>query len=113
MMLMASAAVFAQQGLYSAGSEAITVVPGGDPLDNRTISVFPNPVKNALSVDLGTSLDHAITVSVYDFIGQELIVMIVKPNTRSIKIDTTELETGVYFVKIQNGSQELVRKFVK
>ncbi len=86
---------------------------GGEPLSNRTISLFPNPVVNALSVDLGTSLDHPIDVAVYDFIGQELIALVVKPNTRAIKIDTSDLETGVYFVKIQNGSQELVRKFVK
>jgi len=94
-------------------SSLLAMNEGGEPLSNRTISLFPNPVKNALSVDLGTTLDHPINVAVYDFIGQELTVMVVEPFTRSIKIDTSELETGVYFIKIQNGSQELVRKFVK
>ncbi len=93
--------------------QLLEVIEGGGPLDNRTISLFPNPVVNALSVDLGTSLDHPINVAVYDFIGQELIKLIVKPNTRAINIDTSELETGVYFIKIQNGSQELTRKFAK
>ena len=102
------------QGPDPYSDELLTeMVEGGGPLSNRSISLFPNPVKNSLSVDLGTELDHLINVAVYDFIGQELIKLIVKPNTRSIKIDTSELETGVYFVKIQNGSQELTRKFVK
>lgn len=108
-----TAATVAQSSNGASDGSLLAMNYGGEPLSNRAISLFPNPVQNSLSVDLGTSLDHPIEVAVYDFIGQELVKLIVKPNTRSINVDTSELETGVYFIKIQNGSQELVRKFVK
>jgi hypothetical protein len=58
------------------------------------IKMYPNPVTNVLTIDSASSID---SVSIYNLVGQEVISQTV--NSKSMGLDVSNLEKGVYVVK--------------
>lgn len=75
-----------------------------------SIRFYPNPVGDRLYVEAQT-LTQTLTVEIYDVFGrqQELSVVSGQPSA----IDVTNLNSGVYFVKIVTSEGEVVKRFVK
>jgi hypothetical protein len=69
------------------------------------IAVYPNPVKNKLSISSSAPME---SVSIANLLGQSYYNEAVK--TRNLQINVADLPAGVYLIKI-NGS--LVRRFIK
>ncbi|MES2629578.1 MAG: T9SS type A sorting domain-containing protein [Bacteroidota bacterium] len=74
--------------------------PGG------TISVFPNPVKDKLSITLtdfanGQNIRFAIYNVVGKMVKEEVIV------GTSTSVDVSAFSTGIYFYKIHSNGKEL------
>jgi len=63
-------------------------------------SMFPNPVTDILKFN---ALDKIQTISVYNLLGQEVIRT--SPNTLNTELSMAILQTGVYLVKVNIGSQ--------
>jgi len=75
-------------------------------------SLFPNPVNNNLYLRFHDQSLIAERVIILDVYGN--IVFTEKVNKRlQLTISVTDLESGVYFVKIFDKSQSIVKKFVK
>ena len=68
---------------------------GVDEFENNGFSYFPNPVSNILILKAKINIDK---VSVYNLLGQEVIKTF--PNNIEGKINMTNLQNGVYFVKV-------------
>ncbi|SDJ63454.1 T9SS type A sorting domain-containing protein [Flavobacterium noncentrifugens] len=74
----------------------------------NSIAIFPNPASDVLNIENKSS--EAITnVSVYSING----VLVKEAKNAMDKISVSDLQTGVYFVKIQAGNQTLNYKFIK
>ena len=75
-----------------------------------SIRFYPNPVGDRLYIETQT-LTQTLTVEIYDVFGrqQELSVISGQPSA----IDVTNLNSGVYFVKIVTSEGEVVKRFVK
>lgn len=81
----------------------VTPSVGMNELNNGAgISLFPNPAKN--SIALSGTFDE---VQIIDVQGKELI------RTSDKTIDTSELQAGIYFVRIQSGGKFQTLKLVK
>ena len=87
----------------------------GDGIDTPTatessLNVYPNPVNNQLFISTNEKIE---TVSIYTITG----VMVGQQSTvnsqQSMSIDVTNLNSGVYFVKINTKENEIIRRFVK
>jgi uncharacterized repeat protein (TIGR01451 family) len=76
--------------------------------DANELSVYPNPVKNNLTITNTTTID---SVSVFSVLGQE--IMNQKVNALETEINTSELTNGVYFVKVTSEGKEKTMKIVK
>lgn len=77
--------------------------------DNRLshIKVYPNPTKDKIFVDSGTV--NIEKMAVYDVLGKEFLFKEV-----SVKeLDISNLQPGVYFLRIANMSGEIVKKIIK
>ena len=68
------------------------------------ISVYPNPARDILNI-AGTNGD--CTVTIFAPTGQ---ILILENNER---INVSHLQSGVYIIKIENGGQSALLKFVK
>ena len=72
---------------------------------NSKISIFPNPSTNFISI---SGLEKS-AISVVDVLGKT--VLSIPEYASSSKIDVSKLQSGIYFVKIENTYQNL--KFIK
>lgn len=72
------------------------------------VEVYPNPVKNNIVYfNSGTPLD----VKVYDILGKLVIAKSILPN--NAHIDISNINNGIYLVKISNSNQSITKKLIK
>jgi len=77
--------------------------------ESKTISVYPNPVTNHLNITSEVLLQ---SIDIYDIQGREVHAIQFQPENP--KINTETLNAGVYFLKAEsNTGQLLTAKFVK
>lgn len=81
-----------------------------------TISVYPNPVRNDLTVELTVAQDGEAQVVIFDYSGKQITDLSVNLNSgvNAVPVSTSHLQAGIYFVQVLNNGKisELV-KFVK
>jgi len=75
-----------------------------------SIQIFPNPVRNELTIEAGLSLYQ---IEVFDSFGR--IIQTIHPTKSVHTIDTSTLPIGLYFIKVfdENNSLLKVQKIVK
>lgn len=92
--------------LIISGFDAITLSNKTFTLEN--IKVYPNPANDVLNFETadGITLDK---VEVFDTIGKRVLSTTVVNSS----IDISQLNSGIYFVKIYSGDQQLTKKIIK
>ncbi len=96
-----------------ARAQTLAERPGG-PADERTVVVFPNPSAGILHVTVTGFDGTATTLRVLNVIGNEVhreSISDAEPRF-SRTIDLSSLATGLYYVKIENGTHAEMRKVV-
>jgi hypothetical protein len=76
--------------------------------DAATIKMYPNPVKNTLSIEANSSIEK---VSVFNVLGQE--VMTASPKSNATTLHTSELQKGVYMVRTTIDGNVSTSKILK
>ncbi len=84
-----------------------TQFEGVDEMNNDNFRLFPNPASSMIFVE--TDSDAKAYVSIHDLTGRCVKEMEINGNT-SINIE--DLTDGMYFVKIQNSDNQIIRKIV-
>jgi hypothetical protein len=85
---------------------------GIEELSSNGISIYPNPTIDKLNIAINADLVSITSVSIYDALGK--LVMTEKLNTELTTIRTSNLDSGVYFVKIISNNREIkIGKLVK
>lgn len=74
----------------------------------QSISVYPQPAKDVVNISLSNYYEPSVYVKISDVTGKlvgssELIV-----RNGKTQLETTEIQNGVYILKITNGSQQTV-----
>ncbi|WGD34057.1 S8 family serine peptidase [Olleya sp. YS] len=77
---------------------------------NTTLKLYPNPVKNELTVEIPNQYEEA-WVKIYDILGKKVIETTV--TTIQQNINTTALAKGVYLVKIEANDLSITKKIIK
>ncbi|TPD69769.1 T9SS type A sorting domain-containing protein [Flavobacterium microcysteis] len=77
---------------------------------NSLISLYPNPVSNTLNIDNRTN-EVISNIAIYSINGMLVKQVPNAANTTSIPV--SELQTGMYFVKMEVGNQVMNYKFIK
>lgn len=72
-------------------------------IKDESVSIYPNPVKNILNINSRKMKDNNVEIT--DASGRNILKAIIKDN----KIDVSNLEHGIYYLKI--GS--ITNKFIK
>ena len=106
-------------------SWAVTFLPPGSPLcitgissvDSEgfgIINLYPNPVKDEMSVVISAKSNEDVRLTVLDQLGRE----ITNQNTKikgetTVNISTAKLSSGVYFLRMESGSNIQHIRFVR
>ena len=83
---------------------------GVENLNTEDLSIYPNPANETITIEPKQNTGE-FTLAIYYMNGQELIKQ--KTKDSQIQIDISGLPSGVYFVKLINDKNVLVRKFIK
>lgn len=94
------------------------VTPGvhENSLHNSMSEVFPNPVDHSFTLTYSGNSAGSILYSVLNYAGQVIqsSTLSALPGSPMSKIDVSELEKGVYFIRFtDNQNQSTTRKFIK
>lgn len=75
------------------------------------INMYPNPVENALFIDMDKLYQH-VTVLITDIAGKEL-KNLSYPEMKNVKIDVSDFSSGVYFMQIGSQDKRAILRFLK
>jgi hypothetical protein len=77
-------------------------------------NLFPNPTKGTFQVQFDTSISSDIQIQLFDITGRFVGQKIYKNNGTyfSEKIEFNQLSSGMYLVKIKNGTKQTTRKLM-
>lgn len=81
---------------------------GVSKFDASGIKMYPNPVKNTLTIEANSAIQR---VSVYNVLGQE--VMSRSPKSNSTTLQTSDLQKGAYMVKTEIDGNVSTSKIIK
>lgn len=79
-------------------------------LENK-ISVYPNPAKNVLNIQVAENVKSDIKV--YNVLGKVVVDLDSKNLNTNSSIDISKLNEGIYFIEISIDNERLVKQFVK
>jgi len=79
---------------------------------NELVSVSPNPASSDINVYFSNEIKEKTNVTIIDIIGKEIINKEFIEGTKT-SISIYELTSGIYFIKIQQGKNIAVKKFIK
>jgi len=80
----------------------------------KTLEIFPNPVKNVLNIAIELEGNTDLKFSIVNQLGQTIHSQVVNViSSKTLVFNTSLLESGIYFVKINNESgYSITKKFV-
>lgn len=71
------------------------------------IAIFPNPVKDVVTIDITALENENLTVQLIDITGRT-IKSIQNENSDIIRFDVSKMTQGVYFVTFLNDNKEKI-----
>jgi Secretion system C-terminal sorting domain len=119
------ATMFASDGsLYAIGSRNMYVfhynnVPVA--IDNNlqienSVKIFPNPFSASTILEFNLSETKKVSIAIHDVVGREIKSIPFKnlqQGKNKIKIDLSELNSGIYFCKIKSNENQQALKLIK
>ena len=81
-----------------------------DQIDTTNFNVYPNPVKNELTVERDNLNMGKEIVQVIDFSGRIVIISQFEPSISQLQIDVSHLQSGIYLLKIGNYRSKFIKE---
>ncbi|MFI5172655.1 MAG: T9SS type A sorting domain-containing protein [Chitinophagales bacterium] len=84
------------------------------PVENISLSIYPNPFTDALYLNISTTEPKVITISIYNHLGQEVITARNHNSNGNLLIamDTHDLQPGIYLIAVESGGNKISEKVV-
>ncbi len=73
----------------------------------ENINIYPNPANSFVNIKAETEITN---IKIFNYLGQQVIY--VNKNTNITQIDVSNLNSGVYFMKIKTKAGSFVRKLI-
>lgn len=79
-----------------------------------TFAVWPNPANDQLYVSLQSEYSDEYTIEIFDLVGKKSVHRVI-PNSSALEthIDIADLPSGIYLVKVSQGTTFETKKIVK
>ncbi len=75
---------------------------------SKELIVFPNPTSSFLNIEYNKGIDE---LQVLNITGRNIMSSIL--DTQNTTIDISDLQAGVYILKVISGEEEIVKRFLK
>ena len=78
--------------------------------ESNLISVFPQPAKNNLSIQVKLNNNEVNTLDLYNSQGKILLSTLLNKNSENINLDVSEFKSGIYFIKVHSKNNLYTKK---
>ena len=78
--------------------------------DSELINVYPQPAIDDLNINIKLSNNDVSRIDLYDTKGKVLLTNVVNQNSNNINLDVSELNPGIYFLKVQSENNLYTKK---
>lgn len=116
LLLVVSVSSFSQKTTATIQKPGILVAGGTIKSQSFSISkVYPNPVKDFLTVDIYTEMSGNIQISLFNIMGTEVKKwesFYLSQGDQQFKVDLSFIKTGVYILKI-SGLKQVCSQVIK
>jgi hypothetical protein len=75
----------------------------------NNLNVYPNPADDQVTVEY-TSAGNDATLSIFNLVGQEVIIRNLNSMDNTLTIDVSDLSEGIYFYAVREGNQVIETK---
>jgi len=85
------------------------------PLSMKLHQNYPNPFNPMTTIEYSIPQSGFVSIQVFNLLGQEIETLVnkkQKPGNYSIQFDATNLASGIYLYRIQEGKNSLIKKMV-
>lgn len=89
-----------------------TVISVNELEKQQNFSLYPNPTVSELTISFNQQVNSTVNISVLDILGKVLLAKEINELNKVI-LNVSELESGVYFVKVESNGKSAVQKFIK
>lgn len=80
----------------------------------ENLSLYPNPVKDKLAIELKLNTAQKVSLSLTDVLGKEVKTSSLGSGSQfNSSVDLGDLKNGVYFLQVQVGDGRLTKRLVK
>ena len=80
----------------------------------ENLYIFPNPANDELNIRIAESSSVTVMVQVLDMTGKTVMELNMDTQKSStVKIAVQDLDPGMYFIRLNDGVQEVLRRWVK
>ncbi|WP_313806396.1 M28 family peptidase [Flavobacterium sp.] len=93
-------------------AKAATTLSNSEFADDFQVSVFPNPVKGKLSINLGSLTNPNYVFSIVDINGKKVADYVFKEAKQIETIDVSDLSSGMYLGILEAGDKRITKKLV-
>jgi hypothetical protein len=84
----------------------------GEQENNLRMQLFPNPVKEMVSIIFEESRKGGIHLEIMDVVGKQVKIASPEMGTSQFQFDVSDLQPGYYFVRLRDGRKSVVEKLV-
>ncbi len=81
-------------------------------LDGKSVSIYPNPTTGTILVNTSALKTSALTVTISDALGKNVLQKIVKLPAKDAAFDLSLLSNGLYLIRLDDGNSNVVQKFL-
>ncbi len=78
----------------------------------NTIKLYPNPTTNSMTISVSKAAEAPNSYSIYNTIGQQIASQKITSDS-DLRVNTSALSTGVYFIKLSKGTSTKTLRFIK
>lgn len=86
----------------------VTVTGTGIESNSAAFRMYPNPANETITLEMGNRGNEIPVISIYSITGKIVYKEIAENNIKVI--DVSRLDKGLYFVKIENGTETITKK---
>ncbi len=79
--------------------------------NNNVVSIYPNPANDFMTVSLAAESFNSTTIYIINALGE--IVLTEKATSSNTTLNTSNLTSGIYFVKMESKNGSAIKKFMK
>lgn len=91
----------------------MNTITGIDIVESSNFNIKPNPFDNQIVVSVGENIKSEIKVTLLNSTGDNILNLIISEQDREFAIDSSNIPSGFYFLKLESKDMTIVEKVLK